>query len=1101
MTALDENDDDRFSRLLEATERDLAYGTAVESQTKVDNPRLHSRLAAAQNCLRLLQATWPQQLKKPAKAGVVPRSHAEQDRIGRFEIRRELGRGGHGVVYLAFDPMLKRDIALKVPRPEYLASEATRQRFYREAQLAARLDHPNLVTIHEVGMSGPVTYLVTSYCPGPSLATWLRSQQELASPIQVVHILLPLTEAVAFMHAQGVLHRDIKPGNVLLDRSGQRDSSPGPGIPKLTDFGLAVFADTDARESRSGTVIGTLAYMPPEQINRQETSKGPRQDIYSLGVVLYECLTGKPPFKGATEADTIRQLLTDEPNPPRRLRQAIPRDLEIICLKCLEKDPERRYASADLLAADLKAFLNGEPIRAKPASRFESLVKWAVRYPAVATLSAISLAMTICLLLLGIRYTSDLRQHSLELKTRSMELSFALNSAEASERQLVAENYAFQVNFAESLQTNEALTNMDELLENLRPTGDEIDQRGFEWYHLKTISSHQRILRGHRRPIYVINVSPNGEFCVTGSRDGMVIVWDMKRKIELARWFSSGSPIHSIIFSTNSKLIAILASDDDNQPSLSIWDATSRQRFAEFSSEEFDVEDIVDTAFVDDIMIVGRQNATNQRTILRWNWQRESLSHPSIPIEDTIEFSKASPDRQYLFVSSGPLHTAHIITNLGNKSDGVTELSAEPILGACWSSDSRSILVQLGNREIHLIDRQQAKAIRKWGPFEEEIRGFALSKNDKYLAVGLASSVDPSLPDQVIVFDAQQSEPIDARFRVDCTIHALTWTGDGQTIGMACEDHHIRMWMPFAPPSTTSLIPTGVKEAWALAFSPDGKNLAVGYDDAKGENRETLRLWNLLDEPAGHWLGGHNAMVTGAAYSPDGKLLYSAGYDKRIKVWETATGRFVEELGSLDAPVKSMAISNDGSLIGAGGFEKAGRIWNVRHSERPIDLVGHGELLHAIAFSPTSRVAATSDDTFEIRFWNSDNGKPLNMIADLIPVISLAYSPDGRLLATVNQDGIVAIYDTSLNIKLRSFPGHPGEATAVAFTADGRTLATAGIDRTVRLWHVKTGRQLLNFSNLPAKATRLAFSPTGRLLAAALYNGEVRLWHTIKEDN
>lgn len=1097
---IDTNDDDRFSRLLEAVEQDMAAGITSEAQTKVDSPRLHARLAEAQECLRILRATWPQNWKKSSDNRVESRTRTAQPMIGRFEIRRELGRGGHGVVYLAFDPLLKRDIALKVPRPEYLVSEVTRQRFQREAQLAARLDHPNLVTIHEVGTTGPITYLVTSYCPGPSLATWLRSQPDLATPTQIVQLLLPLAEAVAFMHAQGVLHRDIKPGNILLDRSGQRDSG-GPGIPKLTDFGLAVFADTDARESRSGTVIGTLAYMPPEQVNLQDSSKGAQQDIYSLGVVLYECLTGKPPFKGATEADTIRQLLTDDPTPPRRLRQAIPRDLEIICLKCLEKDPEHRYASAELLANDLQAFLNGEPIRAKPASHFEALVKWASRYPAVATLSIISLATTICLLLLGIQYTSKLRQHGLELKTRSMELSFALSSAEASERQLVAENYAFQVNFAESLQTNEALTNMDELLEKLRPSGDEIDNRGFEWYHLKTISSHQRIVRGHRRPVYAITVSPNGEYCATGSRDGMIIVWDLQRKVELARWFSADTPIHSIIFSTNSKLIAVLAKGENHEPSLTIWDAVSRQRFAEFTSNDSVLESIVDSVFVDEITLLCRQTATDESVITRWNWQRDTMSPITLPAPNEIRYGKGSFDREAILSHSESPRVSAILNFQGQKSVELRDIGTEAIVRAWWANDSRSAVVELTNYEIHLINRGSGNTIRKWGPFEEQIRSLAFANNGRHVAVALSSQVDPSLPDQVIVLDSTNPEPLDVRFRVDCAIHSLAWTADSQTIGMACEDHHIRMWMPFAPPPITSLIPSGIKEAWSLAFSPDSKRLAVGYDDEKGMNHQTLRVWDLLRDQDAKWLDGHQSMVSGVAFSHDGKLLYSAGHDRCVKVWDAATGEFKSNLGTQDSEINSLAISSDGNLVATGGLDKSAKIWNVRHPETPLTLTGHGDRVLAITFSPTNRVLATSDNTFEIRFWNSDTGRPLNMIADLIPVVALAYSPDGRLLATANQDGIISIYDTLIGVKLKSFPGHPGEATAITFTADGKTLATAAIDRSIRLWHVKTGRQLLTFANLPGKATRLAFSPNGRLLAASLLSGEVRLWRTIPFDD
>lgn len=307
-------------------------------------------------------------------------------RIGRFELVRLLGRGGFGIVYLARDTVLDREVALKLPRPETLASPELRARILNEARAAAALDHPNIVAIHEAGEIGPVCYLASSYCPGQNLAERLAEMQAPFAPRQAAQLVRQLAEAMGYSHRNGIVHRDLKPSNIMLvpqTRGADRESlaSPGdelPWVPRVTDFGLAKLVEQNLNDTRSSLVLGTPLYMAPEQASGHAEA-GPAADIYALGAILYELLTLRPPFVGDALCEVLDQIRYTPVTPPSQRGAKVARDLEVICLKCLEKRPVDRYASAAALAADLERFLAGEAIHARPVSAWTRLQTWARR--------------------------------------------------------------------------------------------------------------------------------------------------------------------------------------------------------------------------------------------------------------------------------------------------------------------------------------------------------------------------------------------------------------------------------------------------------------------------------------------------------------------------------------------------------------------------------------------------------------------------------------------------------------------------------------------------------------------------------------------------
>lgn len=337
----------------------------------------------------------------PGSAETLPSSDGTDPlrRIGRFEILHELGKGGCGIVFLAHDPRLDRHVAVKVPRAELMVSDDGPRRFLREVKAAALLAHPGIVTVYEAGQSDQILYMASEWINGPTLSAWIREHTGQCDCRGAARMVAWLADAIAHAHARGVLHRDLKPSNILLDvaRAGLPDFCTLDQLAphaRISDFGMARVLSDDARITGSRELVGTPAYLAPEQIQGGSEQNGMATDIYGLGAIFYELLTGQPPFSGPSVAATIRRVETEDPVPPRKHYRQIPRDLEAICLKCLRKLPEERYGSAYELRDDLERWLTGRPIRARRESVIERTKKWICRNLAV--------SLTACIAFVGI---------------------------------------------------------------------------------------------------------------------------------------------------------------------------------------------------------------------------------------------------------------------------------------------------------------------------------------------------------------------------------------------------------------------------------------------------------------------------------------------------------------------------------------------------------------------------------------------------------------------------------------------------------------------------------------------------------------------------
>ncbi len=535
--------------------------------------------------------------------------------VGDYELLAEIARGGMGVVYKARQRSLNRIVALKMILTGQLASEEDVKRFRAEAEAVANLDHPGIVPIFEVGEHEGQHYLSMGFVDGESLARRVAGGP--LPPRDAAHLVRQVALAVQYAHDKGVIHRDLKPANILLQRSevrSQRSEAAARAsssdlcpltadlFPKITDFGLAKRVQGGSELTATGKVMGTPSYMPPEQAAGKATQIGPAADIYSLGAVLYCLLTGRPPFQSANPLDTLRQVLEQEPISPRQFNRGVPRDLETIALKCLEKNPARRYGSAAALAADLERWLNHEPIQARPSTAWERSFKWAKRRPAVASLAAAVLvtllAGTVVSSYFAVRYyaaakradakaadaltenrrANDNAQKAIakadEALANAKKAQIEKDRADAKADEARRNLYVSHMILAQEAWENARAGRLLELLKQHEPQRGSEDLRGFEWHYWNRLAHpYQMNLKGHTSRVYSVAFSADGKRLVSASRDQTVKVWDATSGQETLTLKGHTGPVWSAAFSADGKWLASASGDQ----TVKVWNATSGQ--------------------------------------------------------------------------------------------------------------------------------------------------------------------------------------------------------------------------------------------------------------------------------------------------------------------------------------------------------------------------------------------------------------------------------------------------------------------------------------------------------------------------------------------
>jgi len=1090
--------------------------------------------------LRLLDEIWPRDDCHEAR---IPRQ------FGRFSILGELGRGGFGVVYLAEDPLLDRRVALKVPRVEVLSGTDGWRRFLREARAASRLDHPNLIPLLEAGAIGPVGYIVSAYVAGPSLERWLRHKGRRTSPRWAAQLVATLAHAIEHAHQRGILHRDLKPANVLLhipececeppSRQAWEGGRAESWMPRICDFGLARLREIEADESRSRFAAGSPPYMAPEQAETRNSDIGPATDVYGLGAILYEILTGRPPFSGKSDLETLRRVVGDEPVPPRQLRPGLPRDLETICLKCLAKRPDQRYSSAAVLAEDLERSLDGRPILARPVPVWERGWRWTCRNPAqVALAAAVVLAVVAGL--------GGLLWHESALRRVNDQLRLAAKRAEDNaqdaldQRSLVEERERLvkrqlaghQISSAQQAVAARNFERALWLLDAAEPELGRPADRGFAWSFLRRfVRDRLEVLPAQAGPVSCLTVSDDGRTLASGNEHGEIWLWDSRSGNSRRLAPVQSDRIRRVVLSPDGRALAAAVL---NSAEIAVWDVPSGQlrgRLALGGAEV--VSSLLFTTDGQRLAVVRRHPAQAGLPFSCWGLT------PS-----TGEFLMVAPEN--VGATAVELADPRLQELADLMDDARPSLSAShdelyrswverAPRGIARTRDQALALVGFGDGSfaVHGVRSGRRLMVARLHPQGTVIVFFDAQKPEERLSPPVRDRLErlsgflvptPSARrrESDIIVHQTFSEPVafspdgtrlaiwreeEDRLRIldlttgrECStfdlgplnnLSTVAFTPDGETVAFGAADGKVRLWHLNAPRNPEILRGHAPKEAWSVAFAPDGRTLASAGDD------HCIRLWDIATGREKATLRGHHALVTSLAFAPDGRTLASGSFDLRtptpIIVWDIATlsQRFV--LRGHTRWVRAVAFSPDSRTLASDADEDSVMIWDTKEGRRTATIPQAPGNINCLAFSPNGLTLASGAGLDGLALTDTDSGLRRLITTDTRPS-ALTFSPDGSHLITGHENGLIKTWDVALGRQVQTLSGHANMVLSLAVSPDGRTLASAGEDRTVRVWDAATGQELLCLTDCKARVNAVAFSPDGCILAAADHMGAVTLW-------
>jgi len=988
--------------------------------------------------------------------------------FGDYDLLEEIARGGMGVVYKARQRKLGRIVAVKMILAGPLAGKQFVQRFRTESAAAAILQHPNIVAIHDVGVHEDRHYFSMDYVEGLSLAQRV-GQQPLGPDRAARHVEL-IAAAIHYAHERGILHRDLKPSNVLIDANDQ---------PRITDFGLARKLDDDSSLTMTGQVLGSPNFMPPEQAGARRGKVGRPSDVYALGGILYYLLTARAPFQAESLEQIISQVLHAEPVAPRLLNPAIPKDLETITLKCLEKEPSRRYQTAQELSEELGRFLRHEPIRARSITQPEKLWRWGRRQPALAT--ALGLVLAVLVLGFATTYWQWRRAERLAKSEHQGRI--------ASQRQL----YVSTLNVAQAAWEQNHVSRAKQLLKDTATD----PARGFEWYYWqRQMHLELKALRGHTGPILAAAYSPDGRQIVTASADRTAKVWDAAGATDLLTLTGHGAPIRSVAFFDDGQRIVTGSWDRTAR----VWEATTGNLLHTLKGHRREILSVA-------VSTNGQRIATGSldRTARIWDPTTGSSLLEFTNHVQGVWAVAFSPDGRRV-VSGGWDKTARVWdANSGRELSALAQHTSA-VFSVAFSPDGQSFVTGSKDGTVQLWDSSTGIHRQTFDGHQRPVFSVSFSPDGRRIISGSSDQT-------ARVWDVATGKPLRVLKGHGSRISSVAYSPDGQRIitgGGAVrfrpdgevvdftvgDDNAAKVWDATESRETYTLKANGAPVV-SVDFSPNGRLISSGSMDG------AVRLWD-LGSGRELWVRTNKVPVRSVAFFPDGRRLVAGGYDQTATVWEVAGGKELFRLEGHTNSIFSVAVSPNAHWIATGSWDSTIRLWDADSGRYFSTLSGQSVPVYPVAFSRDSRRLVSGSADGVVRVWDVEGGtekfrlKPSGTIYGT--TWSVAFSHNDRRIVTGSHGLTATVWDATTGAEQLTLTGHTDHLHAAVFSPDDSLILTGSADGTAKLWDSTTGMELLTFRGHADWVFSAAFSRDGSRIVTGSGDGTVKVWEAATRD-